>query len=65
MTPLLFVLYFAIGAFTLLMSRRAVENCRGFSAVGESLILFLLWPFVWFVRLIIFAIEGNLWENLN
>lgn len=66
MTPPIFlILYFAVGTLNLFASRRVVENRRGFKAVGEALFLFALWPLACFVRLVIFAIEGNLWENLE
>ena len=59
------VAYIIMGLFTLMCSSRAIRNSVGFVAIAESLAVFALWPAAWMIRLVIFFVEGNMWEHLS
>lgn len=65
MNQLLVPLYLCAGFLSIVCARRTLQNGRGFFALGEHLLLFFFWPLFGVFRLVIFIIEGNLWENLS
>ena len=58
-------LYIFVGLLTLVCSRRTVRNGEGFTAVFDAFLLVTCWPVCFIVRMVIFVVEGNLWENLS